>query len=151
MGAPSARPDLAANAKTKGWACASSRGSAFAARQPQSGTHQLLVRLLDEMGIIFDRLEVAVTARTESEVATSVLEGKAEVAFGLESLACQFGLSFVPVIEERFDLLIDRRAYFEPPMQTLLAFCRTDAFMKRAGEHIGYDLSGSGRVHFNGP
>ncbi len=142
---------LPADATTKGQGVRKLVGKRLAARQTQSGTHQLLCRLLGDAGIGFDELLVTVTARTESDAATSVLEGKADAAFGLESLARQFGLSFAPIIEERFDLLIERRAWFEPPMQKLLAFCRTEPFRARAREHAGYDLSGFGRVHFNGP
>jgi hypothetical protein len=44
-----------------------------------------------------------------------------------------------------------RRDYFEPPMQSLLAFARSPAFAERAAQMGGYDLTGTGRVRFNGP
>ena len=53
-------------------------------------------------------------------------------------------------VRERFDLLVERRAWFEPPMQKFLDFCRTDSFHSRASKQHGYDASGFGRVHFNG-
>ena len=56
-----------------------------------------------------------------------------------------------PLSEERFDLLVDRRAWFEPPMQKLLTFCRSTAFLARAKELDGYDVSQFGTVHYNGP
>ena len=52
--------------------------------------------------------------------------------------------------EERFDLGVWRRAWFDPPMQRLLAFLRSDRFAARAGETGGYDLSGAGTIHHNG-
>ena len=80
----------------------------------------------------------------------AVYDGAAEVAFGLRSLARQYRLPFLPVMRERFDLLVDRRAYFEEPLQTFFAFCRTPAFLERLGEFDGYDGEGMGRVLFNG-
>ena len=59
-------------------------------------------------------------------------------------------MRFVPLVQERFDLLVDRKAWFEPPMQTLLAFCRSGAFRSKAEAMGGYDVSGLGTVHFNG-
>ena len=44
-----------------------------------------------------------------------------------------------------------RRDHFEPAMQTLLAFAKTPAFRDRAGRMGGYEVSGLGRVRFNGP
>ena len=56
-----------------------------------------------------------------------------------------------PLAEERYDLLMRRRDYFEPPMQSLLAFARSPAFAERAAQMGGYDLAGNGSVRFNGP
>jgi len=53
-------------------------------------------------------------------------------------------------VRERFDLLVDRRAWFEPPLQRLADFCRSAVFATKAAELPGYDVAGLGRVHFNG-
>ena len=70
---------------------------------------------------------------------------------GLEAVARQFGLPFVPTVRERFDLLVQHRAWFEPPMQALLRFTRTDAFTAKARDLGGYDISGLGTVRWNAP
>ncbi|MFV0294618.1 MAG: substrate-binding domain-containing protein, partial [Hyphomicrobiaceae bacterium] len=122
-----------------------------AARQEQSGTHQLLERLLADAGVAANTVKATATARTESDATVAVLEGEADMAFGLEVLAHQYGLAFTPVIVERFDILIDRRTWFEPPVQKLQAFCRSAKFRERAHAHPGYDCREFGRVRFNGP
>ena len=58
-------------------------------------------------------------------------------------------LDFVPVVTERFDMMIDRRAWFEPPLQTFFAFCRSETFAAKAADMKGYDTTGLGRVRFN--
>lgn len=76
--------------------------------------------------------------------------GKAEVGFGLGALAGLYGLSFVPLTLERFDLAVWRRAWFDPPMQKLMSFLASSACSSRATELAGYDLSQLGTIHFNG-
>ena len=42
-----------------------------------------------------------------------------------------------------------RAAYFEEPIQKLLAFTRSARFAERAVVLAGYDVSGLGTVHYN--
>jgi putative molybdopterin biosynthesis protein len=137
-------PDLAGTVR----GVADLTGRRIAQRQAAAGGQALFERLLTEAGAAPD--PGGPLARTETEAATAIVEGDADAAFGLEAVAARFKLAFVPVIRERFDLLVDRRAWFEPPLQTLFAFARTPAFATRAAAHPGYDVSGLGAVHFNG-
>ena len=59
------------------------------------------------------------------------------------------GLDFLPLAEEEFDLVMRRRDYFEPPVQRLLGFVRSEAFVRRAAYLGGYDLTGTGTVRYN--
>ena len=112
----------------------------------------LLDHLLAEAGLGKGQIEfVSDVARTETEAAASVASGHAEAAPGLAAMARQFGLGFLPTMVERFDLVVDRRAWFEPPFQRLLTFCASSAFAAKAEELGGYDLGGHGRVIWNGP
>lgn len=120
-------------------------------RQPASGTQRLFVRHLQGAGLAEDALDYAPTARSEADAVQAVAEGGADAAFGLEALAATFNLQFVPLVEERFDLFADRAAWFEPPMQRFLAFCRSEDFRARARGFAGYDLSPLGEVRWNAP
>lgn len=126
-------------------------GHRFAPRQPDAGAELLFRHLATQAGLELASLKPAPMARSESDAALAVLEGKAEACFGLASLAQQYRLDFVPLIEERFDLLVDRRSWFEPPMQTLVRYCASRSFRDRVRELSGYDVTGLGTVHFNGP
>lgn len=119
-------------------------------RQAEAGSQRLLEHLLEEAKIPLADLKLAPVARTETDAAVAVYDGTAEVAFGIESLARQYKLAFVPVMRERYDILVDRRSWFEPSWQTFLKFCRSDAFKKRAAEQPGYDTDGMGDILFNG-
>jgi len=126
------------------------RGLRIVGRQADAGAQILLVELMKQTSLGSDDLEFTLTARSETDAALAVLEGKVDAGFGLEHLAQQYGLRFSPIIEERFDLLVDRRACFEPPMQAFFQFCRSAGFLARAADYAGYDVSTLGTVHFNG-
>ncbi|GBF27004.1 hypothetical protein MnTg02_02048 [bacterium MnTg02] len=126
------------------------KGRRVVPRQAEAGSQGLLEHLLSQANIARTDVEFIASCRTETDAALAVLEGKADAALGLKMLADQYRLDFVPVMSERFDLLVDRRAWFEPPMQTFLDFCRSDSFLAKVRDMPGYDVSPLGRVHFNG-
>lgn len=124
-------------------------GRTLVPRQAGAASQTLLLQLLAEAGV-GERVQYAAPVRTENETALAVAQGKADAAFGLQAAARQHGLDFMPLMRERFDLLVGRRAWFEPPMQRLIVFCRSAPFARRAEEFGGYDIAGFGAVHFNG-
>jgi putative molybdopterin biosynthesis protein len=86
---------------------------------------------------------------SENDAALAVQLGQVDAVFGAQSAAQSSGLGFVPVIRERVDLLVNRRSFFEPPLQKLLAFCRTPGFAAHAEALGGYDLREHGTVVWN--
>lgn len=126
------------------------RGRLIVPRQAEAGTQALLEYLLAEAGIGPESCVMTEPARTETDAAQVVADHMGEVTLGLRASAAALKLDFVPLLRERFDLLVDRKAWFEPPMQTFLAFCRSEAFRFKAETMGGYDLSGLGKVHFVG-
>ena len=81
----------------------------------------------------------------------AVGEGRADAGLGIATAAHQARLGFVPLIEERYDIAVWRAAYFDQPVQKLLAFARTARFAERAKALTGYDVSGLGAVRYNAP
>ncbi|MEO1140316.1 MAG: helix-turn-helix transcriptional regulator [Pseudomonadota bacterium] len=126
------------------------RGRRLAARQPESGTARVLSVELARAGVAESDIDMSHVARSETDAVLAVVQGISEVTFGLEPLAQQFGLKFIPVVTERFDLLVDRKAWFDPPMQTFLDFCGTEDFKIRARSETGYDITELGKVRWNG-
>lgn len=118
-------------------------------RQAGSGTDTLFRHLAERAGLDLAALDLAAVARTEDEAVEAVRRGVADTTFGLEAVARSYGLEFVPVIEEEFALLVDRKAWFESPFQLLMNFCATDAFRARADAYGGYDIDGIGTVQWN--
>ena len=127
------------------------KGKRFAPRQSEAGSQHLFQHLLEREGIAPSQIELTAASRSEADAALAVAEDRADAALGLAALARQYHLGFIPVIRERFDLLVDRRSWFEEPLLTLLAFCRSAAFVDRIRGLEGYDFSNRGRILFNGP
>ncbi|MEJ8474792.1 helix-turn-helix transcriptional regulator [Roseibium algae] len=126
-------------------------GRRLARRQEAAGSHVLLQRKFAEFNM--DPATVVQDGplvRDEREAAQAVFVGDVDAAFGLETAARQSKLEFLPVCEERFDVLVGRRDYFEGPFQKLFAFAGSDAFAARAEQLGGYDITGLGNVRFNG-
>lgn len=123
-----------------------------AIRQADAGSQIRFEQLLAAAGIGISDLSVSAgPARSETDIGVAVQEGKADCGPAVAAVARQFRLGFLPLVRERFDLVLRRRDYFEPPVQALLAFARTSAFAERARDMGGYDVSGLGTVRYNGP
>ena len=121
-------------------------------RQAGAGSHLLLADLLAREGLSFDDLDfLDETARGETDLGLAVLEGRAAAGLAIEAVARSLKLGFVPLLRERYDLLLRRRDYFEPPLAALFAFARGEAFGARAARMGGYDVSGLGTTRYNGP
>lgn len=125
------------------------KGKRVVLRQPGAGGATFFEDMLRREGMEATDLElVSGLAHTEYDAAVAVAAGQADAATGIEAMARQFNLSFVPLAEERFDLLIDRHAYFTEPVQKLLTFARSVAFHDKAATMGGYDLTQTGTVRW---
>jgi len=126
------------------------RGLRFALRVEGAGSQRLLDVLLARAGVTAADLNTATRpADTHADLAALIETGEADCGLGLQAAAGQLG--FLPLVDsESFDLVMRRRDYFEPPVQILLAFARTEAFAHRAAHLGGYDLADIGKVLWNG-
>jgi excisionase family DNA binding protein len=121
-----------------------------ARRQHGAGAQVLLRRLLAASGTDPDKMAwTPTTFTTETDLAAAVLDGLADCGLGIEAVARRFRLGFLPLATERFDLAMRRRAYFEPPVQKLLAFAKGEELAARAQALGGYNVAELGGVRFN--
>lgn len=122
----------------------------IAGRQAGAGSSLLLQSLAEIHDFSLKTAKFTAEQRSEIDSALQVAEGKADVAFGLQCYADQLNLDFIPIIKERFDLLVCRKGWFDVPFQTLIEFTRQDSFVEKANELGGYDISGTWQVCYNG-
>ncbi len=125
-------------------------GKTVVPRQAGAGSQILLESLLRQQDIDPDEIAWATAARSEVDAVIEVVEGRADATFGLAMLASQYRLGFVPIVDERYDILVERRAWFEPPWQLLMRFCRTPEFHDHAVQLAGYNVENQFQVRYNG-
>jgi putative molybdopterin biosynthesis protein len=127
-------------------------GLRMALRPEGSGSRLLLDIVLAEAGIAMSEIAIHPhIAQTQADLADLVAGGEADCGLGISAAAALRGLDFVPLgIFEDFDLVMRRRDYFDPPLQSLFAFMRGEPFARRAQALGGYDISQAGAVVFNG-
>jgi molybdate-binding protein/DNA-binding PadR family transcriptional regulator len=86
------------------------------------------------------------TAATHDAVAAAIAAGAADVGPGLRAVAAEWGLEFIPLGEERYDLVIPRVELESPRLEPILAALHSAEFRKAAETFVGYDLARSGQV-----
>ena len=83
---------------------------------------------------------------THTAVAALVEAGSADAGMGIYSAAKMYGLGFVPVCEEQYDLLIPDYAWDTPMVRALLDVLASDEFRSRMEELGGYRVDEPGHV-----
>lgn len=119
----------------------------FINRQKGSGTRVLLDYQLKQAGL--DAGGIAGYQREEfshTAVAAAVASGAADVGLGILAAARALGLEFVPLLKERYDLVIPAAYYEFPLLQPLLEVIRSEEFRAQVAALGGYDTSEMGRV-----
>lgn len=85
-------------------------------------------------------------APTHAAVARAIAVGRADVGAGLRAAAERAGLEFLPIGEERYDLVVPRRLYDSPALRPLRAALGAGAVRRAAAALPGYDVTRLGRV-----
>jgi putative molybdopterin biosynthesis protein len=122
-------------------------GLRYVNRQPGSGTRILIDYLCAQKGINtgaiygYEREEF-----THTSVAAQIASGTADAGMGIWSAAKLYGLDFLPVCMEQYDLLIPDSAFDTPMVQRLLEVLQSGAFRARMEALGGYTLSRPGTV-----
>lgn len=122
-------------------------GLRYVNRQKGSGTRILADYLCKENGLVqdsiygYDREEL-----THTSVAAQIAGGSADAGMGIYSAAKLYGLDFLPICIEEYDLLIPDGAYETPLVQRLLAVLKSDAFRDKLMDMGGYTLDRPGQI-----
>lgn len=119
----------------------------FINRDEHSGTRVLFNLLLAEQGIGEDQIAGAGQEEfTHTAVAAYVAAGMADVGFGLEAAAAQFGLEFLPLSTEHYLLICHEDRLEQDNVQQLLAFMSSRSFLAEIATLSGYAPDRCGEV-----
>jgi len=119
----------------------------FVNRQREAGTRVLLDYQLKRLGIShlqirgYDRVEY-----THLAVAANVASGAADVGLGILAAARALGLDFVPLLTERYDLVIPELFFNGALLKPVLEILHDGEFRAQVEALGGYDTGEMGRV-----
>lgn len=117
----------------------------FINRQAGSGTRVLLDHELQKAGLEADAVSgYNFEEYTHMAVAVSVLAGKTDTGLGILAAARALSLDFIPVAEERYDLIIPRDFLALPAIQQVLSIISSDEFKKKVEAMGGYSTRETG-------
>ena len=117
-------------------------------RRPGSSARILMDVQLKKLGIVpesvkgYDRI-----MKSHLTVAAAIAEGEADLAIGTERVSRQIdGIDFIPLLEERFDLVIRAGDLETDAVQRMLSVLRSGAFRKEIEAFSGNDYRDLGRI-----
>ena len=117
-------------------------------RRAGSASRILLDGQLKRLGIPaknvsgYDRL-----MRSHLTMAAAIAEGEADVGIGTSRVSKQIDeIEFIPLVEERFDLVIRRDRLGSGAVQTLLKTMASEAFKKEISHFSGNDFRDLGKI-----
>ena len=121
--------------------------AAFINRNRGSGTRLLFDFLLQEK-----KINSAAIRGYNTEVGShlqagfNIIEGNADVSFGITHVAHMLGLHIVPLFRERFDMVIAKEHFYNTYVKSFLAFFEQPALLTHIQDFTGYDVSGIGSI-----
>ena len=115
-------------------------------RQRGAGTRVLLDYELGQRGISPDAVDgYAREEPTHLAVAAAIAAGRGDAGLGIMAAARAFGLDFVPVTREPYDLVVTPDAMDSPLLAPLWALLHSDRFQAAVTELGGYTTKEMGR------
>jgi molybdate-binding protein/DNA-binding transcriptional regulator YhcF (GntR family) len=126
-------------------------GLRFTNRQSGSGTRIWLDAALNREGIDHRRIKGYDDENiTHTAVAQVVAEGKVDAGIGLEAAAISYGLDFIFLTNERYDLIALAEVMETEPLMVLVEWLKQPATRALIEGLGGYDASLSGEIEWVG-
>ena len=119
----------------------------FVNRQRGAGTRVLLDYHLSLMSISQSSIEgYKQEEYTHLGVAASVASGRADCGMGIAAAAQALDLDFIPLFQERYDLVIPKQFADDELLAPLFELLADAAFREAVSQLMGYDVSVMGRI-----
>ena len=116
-------------------------------RRLGTGTRLLLDSELEKAGIAPEELTgYDHEVDRHMDVGLEVFTGKADAGPAIRIVAKTFGLDFIPLRQERFDLLIGKDCFFDKSIQAFLSVLYEKKFKDLVFKEDGYDISLTGKM-----
>lgn len=119
----------------------------FANRQRGAGTRVLLDYKIQQLGIVPDEIRgYRHEEYTHLAVAAAVASGRVDCGLGVTAAAVALNLDFIPLAEERYDLVIPTEHYESELFGPVLELVRDDEFRMAVAAMPGYNVVHMGNI-----
>lgn len=118
----------------------------WSVRQKGSGAQRFLMEILSKHGLNQDCLNISTKSLSEREAAASIIMQKTDIASGTRAIANEFGLDFISLGWQAFDLVIPRNIWFRHLFQSLINSLKSDFGQQIAAKLGGYQLNQCGKL-----
>lgn len=123
-----------------------------------SGTRTLLdihlKKIAEREGFVFEKMVEDIKGymyegKTHSSVASAVFQGRADAGIGLKYYAILYGLDFIPINVEKYDLLVESDSLENKHVKNIVEYLRSGRIKKIIDEkYPGYTvLEDSGKIY----
>ena len=113
----------------------------LAGREPGAGATKLLAQLSKG-----NPPTAAMVLHGHLEVAQAVASGSADAGIAIGGAALAWGLDFVPLVAERFDLVFHQQLAADPRIERVIDELSSPSFRRELDSLGGYDSQQSGQV-----
>ncbi len=136
--------------KIRGFEDVAKNNLSFINRQNGAGTRLLTDKTLKDMGLNPSDINgYEHEEYTHMSVAAAIANGSVDCGMGILAAANALNLDFVPVAEERYDLIIPKQFMDDKKIQALLELIRnSDEFKTLVNSLGGYSLRDSGNIMY---
>jgi len=86
--------------------------------------------------------------RTHADVARASTSRRADVGLGVETAALTYGLDFIPLTTERYDLAIPAEVWRSEAVQALAGWLDSDEAKTVLNDLGGYETQATGQVEW---
>lgn len=130
-----------------GWEDLKRRDIRLLNRRVGSSARILLDTMLKKMDVAQKPAGYERVMKSHLTMAAAVAAGEADVAIGTERISRQMdGIDFIPLMEERYDLVIKKEDMAREDVQTMLAVLRSKSFKEDISHFSGNDYKFLGQV-----
>jgi putative molybdopterin biosynthesis protein len=86
---------------------------------------------------------------THFEVGLSLISSEADTGIASAAVARILDLDFYPLVEERFDMILEKNTFFQPPVQAFIETLQSDKFKNRVEKIGNYNFSHAGKILYS--
>jgi excisionase family DNA binding protein len=122
----------------------------FINRQKGSGTRVLMDYHLKRLRLSGSKIAgYEKEAYTHFEVGLSILSKEADIGIATIAVSKLLGLSFIPITQERFDMILSKSTFFEKGIQAFIEVLNSEGFRNRVAKLGNYDFKSSGKILYS--